>query len=328
VTLAPPSGGPGGAKGGDRRGEHRRAGGWASLPVDWLVFGLLSFCWGSSYLFIKIGVDAGLEPFTLVTLRLFVGLLLLWTVALAAREPLPNSRRMWAHLFVMGLLSIALPFSLITAAERSVDSALAAILTAAVPLFAIPVAALALRDEPISRPKLGGVLIGFIGVALLVGLDPAAMGSGELGSKAALIGAAASYAIGATYARRFASGLRPVVAAVLQVTLASLITAALAFTFEKPLDSPLTTGAVVAVLWLGALGSGVAYLAFFRLLGAWGAGRTLLVNYVLPLWGIALGASVLGEQIDLSVLTGTALIMGGIVLANTRLPPLLNRASS
>src|SRR5262245_2961419 len=108
--------------------------------TDWLLFILLGFFWGSSYLFIKIGVDAGLTPFTLIATRLFFGFVLLVGVVVVAREALPRSRRMYGHLLVMAVLSVALPFSLITWAEQSVESTLAATLNASVPLFVIPIA--------------------------------------------------------------------------------------------------------------------------------------------------------------------------------------------
>ena len=100
------------------------AGGESRSAADWLVFGLLGFLWGSSYLFIKIGVNAGLEPFTLVMFRLLIGSALLWSVVLVAREQLPRERRFYAHISVVGFFGIALPFLLITFAEGTVDSAL------------------------------------------------------------------------------------------------------------------------------------------------------------------------------------------------------------
>jgi drug/metabolite transporter (DMT)-like permease len=97
-----------------------------SSRADWLLFIALGFIWGSSYLFIKIGVDAGLPPFTLIMARLFIGFCLLATVLIVAREPLPRERRMYAHLAVMGAISVALPFALITWAEQYAESSLAA----------------------------------------------------------------------------------------------------------------------------------------------------------------------------------------------------------
>lgn len=284
--------------------------------IDWLVFGLLGFFWGSSYVFIKIGVDAGLAPFTLVMLRLLIGSALLGAVVLVARERLPREGRFYAHISVVGLFGIALPFVLITWAERTVDSALAAVLTAPVPLFVIPFAALMLADETLTLNKIVGVVVGLLGVAVLVGFDPAQLGSGDFVAEVALVGASICYAIGGVYARRFVQGYRPMIPALFEVFTALVMVSALAFLIERPLETPLTVDALVAVSWLGLVGSGLAFLAFFRLLANWGAQRTSLVAYVLPVWGIALGALILREQIPPQLLLGTALVIGGIALVN------------
>ncbi len=104
--------------------------------------------------------------------------------------------------------------------------------------------------------------------------------------------------------------------ALFEVFTAFVMVAVLAFIFEQPLSAPLTTEAIIAVVWLGVVGSGLAFLAFFRLLGRWGAARTSLVAYLLPVWGIILGALVLQEQIPPQLLLGTALVIGGIALVN------------
>jgi drug/metabolite transporter (DMT)-like permease len=291
----------------------------ATSRIDWLLFVLLGFFWGSSYLFIKIGVDAGLAPFTLVMLRLAIGFAMLAAVVIVARQALPRKAAVYGHLFVLGIFSVALPFSLITWAERSVDSALAATLTAPVPLFVVPIAALMLHDERLSLRKLVGVAIGLVGVAILVGFDPGSVVRHDLAAEAALIGAALSYAVGGVYARRFVHGYRPMIPALFQVGFGLLVMIVLAFAFESPLQASLPPEALLAVVWLGLFGSGLAYLVFFRLLGRWGATRTSLVAYLLPVYGIALGALVLSEPIHAGLLLGTGLIVGGIALVNSRL---------
>lgn len=291
----------------------------SSSRVDWLVFVLLGFFWGSSYLFIKIGVDAGLAPFTLVTLRLLVGALLLATVVAIARERLPRDPRTYGHLVVLGFFSVALPFALITWAEQSVDSALAATLTSAVPIFVIPIAALLLAEK-ITLAKVVGVSVGMVGVAILVGFDPAQLGRSDLTPQLALITAALSYAIGGVYARRFVHGLRPMIPALFQVSFAMVMSGAAALAFEHPLDelAALPFEAWFAVSWLGLIGSGMAYLLFYRLLGHWGPTRTSLVAYLLPVWGIALGWLVLGEEIHSGLVLGTGLVIAGIAIVNVR----------
>jgi drug/metabolite transporter (DMT)-like permease len=108
------------------------------------------------------------------------------------------------------------------------------------------------------------------------------------------------------------------VPALLQVSIAFAISAALALLLERPLALDVSASTVTAVLWLGVLGSGLAYLAYFRLIGSWGATRTAAVAYLLPVVGIALGVVVANESVDLRVLAGTALVIGGVALVNTR----------
>ena len=290
----------------------------ASNRLDWLLFVALGFFWGSSYLFIKIGVESGLEPFTLVAARLFIGFLILAAVVLIARQPLPRRPRTYGHLLVLSVFSVSLPFSLITWAEQSVDSAVAAILTAPAPLFVMIIAAFVLQDERITLNRIIGLVLGFVGVAVLVGFDPTDLQGGTLIAELALLGAALCYAIGGVYARKMLHGLRPMIPAVMQVTLALATTAVLAFIFERPLETRPGLDAIFALLWLGVLGSGLAYLIFFRLLERWGATRTSTVAYVLPVFGIALGALVLAEPIDVRLLIGTALVILGIALVNAR----------
>ncbi len=297
--------------------------------VDWLIFLALGFFWGSSYLFIKVGVDNGLTPFTLITFRLLIGLTLLASVVAIAREPLPRDPRMYGHLFVMGVINIAIPFSLITFAEQTVDSSLAAVINGAVPLFVIVIAALFLRGETVTVNRLAGLAVGFVGVAILVGVDIADLGSANAIGELALLGATMSYAIGNVYAKAHVHGLRPMIPAVFQVFFGFLVTGSLAFVFENPTAVAWVPESLFSVVWLGLLGSGLAYLAYFRILQHWGATRTSMVAYLLPVYGIGLGALVLREPVTLSTLAGTVLVIGGIALVNSRYGsrPLFNRGT-
>ncbi len=284
--------------------------------LNWLIFIALGVMWGSSYLFIKIGIET-LTPLTLVALRLAVGGALLTGLVLLAREPMPRRVATYGHLVVMSIFNIVLPFTLITWAELAVASSLAAILTATVPLFVIVIAAVALRDEPITVGRVAGLVVGFAGVVLLTGGGTSEPGS--LLAQLALIGAAVSYAIGAVYARRNVKGLRPIVPAMLQVTIAFAISAGLALFFEQPFSLSYPPQAIASVLWIGLLGSGLAYLAFFRLLATWGATRTSMVAYVLPVVGIVLGVVFAGETIDTRIIVGSLMIAAGIGLVNARI---------
>jgi drug/metabolite transporter (DMT)-like permease len=284
--------------------------------IDWLIFFGLGFMWGSSYLFIKLAVD-DFGTFTLVALRLLVGAILLWSVVRVAGQALPREPRMYGHLLMMAIINITIPFLLITWAEQSVESSLAAILTSPVPLFAIVLSSLFLADEPMRVNGVVGLVVGFIGVIIITSPGLTGVGSSAAG-EIALLGAAFSYACGAVYSRRNVRGLAPMIPAVFQVTFAALITGTLALLFEHPWTATPDAQAIFSILWLGILGSGLAYLAVFRLFAHWGATRTTLVAYLIPVVGIVLGYLVLAEPVDARIVFGTALVIAGIGVVNSR----------
>jgi len=287
-----------------------------SNQVDWLIFLALGIMWGSSYLFIKLAVD-DFGTMTLVALRLVVGAALLWVVIRLAHQPLPREPKMYGHLVVMAIVNITIPFLLITWAEQSVDSSLAAILTSPVPLFAIVLSALFLADEPMRVNGVAGLIVGFIGVIIITspGLTAA---DGSVAGELALLGAAFSYAVGAVYSRRNVRGLPPMVPAVFQVSFAAIIVGIPALLFEQPWTVTPDAEAVFSILWLGIFGSGLAYLLVFRLFANWGATRTTLIAYVIPPVGIALGFLVLDEPIDARIIFGTLLVIAGVGLVNSK----------
>jgi drug/metabolite transporter (DMT)-like permease len=287
-----------------------------STPVEWLVFLALGIAWGSSYLFIKIGVET-LTPFTLVAGRLAIGAGVLAVVMAVSRQALPRHRSVYLHLLVVAMLGIVIPFFLITWGEQSIDSGLAAILNGTVPLFAIVLAAMFLADEPITVNRLLGLLVGFVGVVVLT--SPALRSSASaLQGEIALIGASASYGATGVYARRYVRDVAPLPSAFLEVGIAFLITLVAAFVVEDPLATRVEASTVLSVVWLGLIGSGLAFMAFFFLLGRWGATRTAVVAYLIPVVGVVLGVAVRGEVVTLPVLIGMALIIGGVALANSR----------
>ena len=283
--------------------------------VEWLLFFALGFMWGSSYLFIKIAVDS-FGTFTLIALRLLIGAATLWVAFRLTGTSLPRERRTYGHLVVMALINITIPFALITWAEQSVDSALAAILNATVPLFVIVIAPMFLPDEQIRLNGVVGLGVGFIGVVLLV--SPGLMSAtGNLPGSIALLGSSLAYALGNVYNRRNMRGIPPLIPAVFQVTFAFVIVSVLAFVLERPWETATPDVAGwFSVAWLGVFGSGLAYVLYFRLLGRWGATRTSLVAYLLPVYGIVLGYLVLQEKVDITLILGTALVIAGVALVN------------
>jgi drug/metabolite transporter (DMT)-like permease len=291
----------------------QRGASWA-----WLLFLVLGFLWGSSYLWIKIGLENGLPPLTLIAGRLTLGALFLATVVGIARQELPRSARMYGHLLVMAIVNIVVPFILITVGEQSIDSALASIINATVPLAVIVLAPLFLPDERITLARVAGLALGFAGVILLVAPDLVNLSSSDLTGELMMVGSSIAYAIGNVYARRNVHGLRPMIPALFQVSFAAAIIVPLALVVDRPFERVHPTPeAFLAVAWLGILGSGFAYLCYFTILQRWGATRTSMVAYLLPVVGIALGALVLAEAITLNRVGGTLLVIAGIALVNS-----------
>lgn len=282
----------------------------------WLTFLALALMWGSSYLFIKIAVD-DFGTFTLVALRLVIGAALLWIVLRISGKPLPRQPRLYGHLMVMGLINITAPFLLITWAERSVESSLASILTSLVPLFAVLIAPFFIDDEPFRANAAVGLLVGFAGVVVLTSRE-LNVATTDLVADLALVLSSAFYAAGAVYSRRNVRGVDPLIPPVFQVTFAAIYTGVIALVFEHPWTARPDGSAIFAIAWLGILGSGFAYLAFFRVLAAWGATRTTAVAYLLPIVGIILGFVVLHEPIDARILLGSALVITGMALVSRR----------
>jgi drug/metabolite transporter (DMT)-like permease len=285
---------------------------------DWAFLLLLGVIWGTSYAFIKLGGQS-LPTFTLIASRLGIGLALLAGVVAVARESLPRDARTYGHLLVMAIINIVIPFTLITTAERSVDSAVGAILNGAVPLVVIVVAALFLHDEPMTVNRVVGLIVGYAGVVVLVSRGLTSLANPDaVAGELALIGSTIAYGVGAVYARRNTRGLRPMIPALFQVGFAFVIVSVLALVFESPFAVQWTTDALIAVVWLGVLGSGLAYILNFRLLGRLGATRTSLLAYLLPVVGIITGALMFGEQVDARVILGTGLVIAGVALVNSR----------
>ena len=288
---------------------------------QWAVFALLGTIWGSSFLWIKIAV-AETGPFTLVTFRLFFGLLGLALIMLARREKIRMNRATFFKFAFMGVFNSAVPFVLITWGEQYIASSLAAILNATVPLFTIVLAHFWLPDEKISLPKLLGLLVGFVGIVVLVSRDFApevlqdALGAAGLWGQAAVLLAAVSYAVAATFSRRYLRGQPPILQTGMVLLIADAVMWGVTPAVERPLNFPDSPLAWFAILWLGVLGSGLAYVMFFHLMNAWGPTRASLVTYIFPVIGLILGIIFLREPADWRLLAGTLLIVGGIGVVN------------
>lgn len=280
------------------------------------ILGVLALIWGSSFLFIKLGV-AEMPPLMVVAARVTLGLLFLSVTLLVRGGGLPR-RALWRPLLVVALVNNVIPWTLLAWGEQYVASGLASILNATTPLASVVLAS-TWGDETFSLSKLGGLLLGFAGVVLLIGADLSAFFTtsnltllGELG----ILGSAIFYAVGAVYARRTMRGESPLQLATGQLAIATLL---ILPWMLLPSNWPTTMPSLPALAGVGALGlfgSGLAYLLFYHLLEQVGATRTVVVTYLLPLVAVFLGWLVLGESITWQTVAGMALILGGIGLVN------------
>lgn len=288
---------------------------------EWGAFVLLGLIWGSSFLWIKIAV-AETGPFMLVTFRLLFGLAGLLVLLALRRQAVSRDRKVLLAFLFMGFFNTALPFTLITWGETLIDSSLASILNATVPLFTIVLAHFWLRDEKITAPRLAGLAVGFLGTVVLVSRDlgPDAL-RGSMWGQLAVIAASVSYALGITFSRKHLRGQPPVLQAGMVLLFASGMMAIATPIVERPLNLPETGLGWFAIAWLGLLGSCAAYMLFFYLINAWGPTRASMVTYVFPVIGLLLGIVFLNEPVDWRLLAGSALIVAGIVVVNLKLRP-------
>jgi drug/metabolite transporter (DMT)-like permease len=284
----------------------------------WLAFAALSLIWGVPYLFIKVAVDGGVSPFFLSWARLVLGALLLF--ALVPRQGLEMLRkgpRRW--ILAYATVEMVFPFPLISAAEQHVDSSVAAIVIATVPLL---IALLALRFDQTERPtrtRMLGMLIGLAGVVALVGIDLSA-NSGELLGAGALLVAALGYAAGPMIIKRHLLDFDPRATMAASLTVAAvLLTPAGLITF--PSTAP-PADALGSLIVLGLLCTAIAFVILFVLISEVGAGRASIITYVNPVIAVALGVIILGESPGAGTIAGLLLILAGSWLStDDRLPP-------
>ena len=289
--------------------------------IEPVLFVLLAGAWGSSYLFIKIGVET-LPVFSLVTWRLVFGTAFLVAAVLAMRVPLPRDPRTIGRLAVLSVINIVVPFTLITWAEQSIDSGLASILNATTPFFTLLLSVLVLHDR-MTGIRLAGLVVGFVGVIVISSGSlggPEALG--EVTGIVAVVLSSVAYALGNIFfARQVRGRVDPTAAALGQVGLALPMLVALGLAVDGGITFPAAPEALFAVAWLGIVGSGIAYLFFFRLLAVWAPTRVTLVTYLMQVVAVGLGVAVLGEPLTLGFVAGAILVVAGIAMVNVRSAP-------
>jgi drug/metabolite transporter (DMT)-like permease len=286
---------------------------------EWTMLIVLSVLWGGSFFFVGVAV-ADLPPLTIVSLRVGLAAIALWSIAFAMGLSPPKSTKVWAAFLGMGLLNNAIPFVLIVWGQTQIASGLASILNAATPIFTVVVAGVLLTDERTTPLKLMGVAIGFIGVVVMIGL-PAISGGGNLLAQVAIIAATLSYAFAGVYGRRFkAMAINPIITAAGQVTASALVLTPIALTIDGPLDiTGPSLGTWAAIVGLAVLSTAIAYVLYFKILESAGATNLLLVTLLVPISAILLGSLFLGESLEVAHFVGMALIALGLSAIDGRL---------
>ena len=252
----------------------------------------------------------------LVTLRMTAGALTAIIIGIVQGVQWPRDGKTWGIFAILGPISLAIPIFFISWGEQTIDSAVASILNATVPLFTIVIAHFALHDDKMTVQKVLGLLVGFVGVVVLLSEDLAAGAHNSVLGQAAVILAATFYAGSAVFARKLTKNVEGVVRGAMPLITSSVFMWLVGPVSEKPFLFPALTLTWVAVLWLGILGAGLATLMFYYLIHEIGPTRATLVTYLFPVGGVVLGVIFLDEHLSWQLLTGTVLIIASLVVVN------------
>ncbi|WP_047467975.1 DMT family transporter [Streptomyces sp. M10] len=277
-------------------------------------FVALACAWGSSFLFIKIGLE-GLTPAQVVWGRLVLGAVALCVVMAVTGGRIPRDPGVWLRLSVVSVLLCVVPFLLFSWAEQHLDSGMASILNATTPLLTLAVGAVALAGERLGRRGTAGLLAGFAGVLVLIG--PSGLAGGQLTPVLACLGATSCYGVAFVYLRRYVTplGLPAVSVAFVQVVIGAALMLAATPWLADPAPR-IDARIAVAMVALGALSTGLAYLWNANIVQAWGAVNASAVTYLTPVVGVTAGVLLLGEQLTWNQPLGAALVVAGIVAAH------------
>lgn len=295
--------------------------------LEWALLLSLAMLWGGSFFFNGIAVRE-LPVFTVVLCRVALAALILLVLLRLRHDPLPNDPGIWTAFFAMGLLNNAIPFSLIVWGQQHIASGVASILNASTPLFTVLLAHLLTRDERASPVKVAGVVIGFAGVAVMIGLDALHDLGTAVTAQFLCLAAAISYAVAGIYGRRFRRlGITPIATATGQVIASSLLLLPFVLVVDRPWNVPAPSpAAITALIGAAALSTALAYVIYFRILSTAGATNLLLVTFLIPVSAIVLGTLFLDEALLLRHVAGMALIGAGLIAIDGRLWRLFSKS--
>lgn len=296
-----------------------------SLTPLWFI--ALALTWGSSFLFIKIALGGGLAPAAIVLFRLVLGAVTLNAILLVTRRRWPREWKLIGHLAVVAFLLCVLPLLLFAWAGQFIPSGLSSIYNATTPLMTMVIALAIIPNEKLSRFRGFGILIGAAGILVVLSpwtlIDSAGALAGSGWAQAACLLGTASYGLAFGYMRRFVTGHgydAPTIAAV-QVTLAAVMMLIPAPFILGGAAFDWSPSTLIAILILGILGSGIAYIWNTTIVQAWGATPASTVTYLSPLVGVILGILILGETLSWNQPVGGVITIAGILISQGTIHP-------
>ena len=283
----------------------------------WAEMMLLAMIWGGSFLSIRVALDE-ITPLTSVAHRTTWAMLVLWVVIAVMRIPLPRDPKIWFSFLVMGLLNNVIPFTLMAWGQLHIESGLTSILNAFTAVVGVVIASLFFADERITLRKGIGVILGFFGVAVAIGLDN--FRSFDLRSLAqlAVIGGTVAYAIAGVWARKRLVGMPPQMAAAGMLTGSTVIMLPLVYFIEGPLTFDLQPRTMLAIGYYAIIATAFAYLLYYRVLVMAGSGNLMLVTLLVAPLAITLGAVVLDEKLGANAYLGFGILALGLIILDGR----------
>jgi drug/metabolite transporter (DMT)-like permease len=291
---------------------------------EWGTLLFLAVIWGGAFLFIGVAVRH-VEPLTYVWLRLTIAAAAMWLFLKLSGGKLSLPREVWASILLLALLNNALPFTLFGWGQTHIASGLASILNATTPIWGVLVAHLFTKDERMTPRKVAGVLLGFGGVAVMIGPSLLARVGTDALAQLACIAASLSYAVAAVWARRFRRlGISPMSVTTGQLSAGALMMLPLAMLVDQPWTQPLPPlSAWAAIAALAILCTAIGYVLYFRLIDSAGATNALLVTLLVPPFAILFGGLFLDEVLAPQDFAGLVLIAVGLAAIDGRVLRLL-----
>ncbi|MDH3659298.1 MAG: DMT family transporter [Alphaproteobacteria bacterium] len=282
----------------------------------WLLLFTIVALWGSAFGITELAIEA-FSPIALVTGRMILAAALLTLVVLARGQRFPRTARFWTYSLAMAIAGNCLPFWLISAAQQQIDSGLAGILMSVMPLTTLLLAHVFVPDETLSGGKLIGFFLGFIGIVVLIGPEALLELRGEgtvIWWELATLIAAFCYAANAIIARHRPPA-DPIVAAAGTMIVGAVIMVPIGFWGLPAQIMSASAKGLLAGVALAVLASAVAPVVFLRLIALAGPSFVAFINYLIPLWAVAIGILLLGEEPRWTALAALALILLGLALS-------------